>query len=330
MMNVNDFEKKQLIFVFLNQGERVSFSNDNIVIRDDEKKIKHQSTCYRIFALMIVGHITITTGIIQRSHKFGFPIFLMTPSMRVYDVIGRQMKGNVLLRKLQYAYASDELARHIILNKIKNQRLILNRQRKKSDGTKAAINSLDQYLEHLSIYDGGLLGMLGIEGSASRIYFKNHFNNIEWQGRKPRIKCDYVNSTLDIGYTILFNLVEALLNNYGFDEYCGVLHKQFYMRKSLVCDLVEPFRPIIDFQIKKAVNLHQCKEEDFDIVNGRWLLKWSKNAQYTDFITQPLLQQKRDLFIYIQSYYRAFMKQKPAQEFPIFNIEDDENDNIML
>ena len=31
--------------------------------------------------------------------------------------------------------------------------------------------------------------------------------------------------------------------------------KEFYMRKSLVCDLVEPLRPIIDQQVKKSINL---------------------------------------------------------------------------
>ncbi len=43
-----------------------------------------------------------------------------------------------------------------------------------------------------------------------------------------------------------------MLYIYGFDVFCGVLHRQFYMRKSLVCDVIEPFRPIIDLQIRKA------------------------------------------------------------------------------
>ncbi len=28
-------------------------------------------------------------------------------------------------------------------------------------------------------------------------------NNVLWQGRQPRIKRDYINSVLDIGYTVL-------------------------------------------------------------------------------------------------------------------------------
>ena len=73
-----------------------------------------------------------------------------------------------------------------------------------------------------------------------------YFDNVQWNGRKPRIKSDYVNVVLDIGYTMLFNIVDAMLQVYGFDTYYGVFHKCFYMRKSLVCDIMEPIRPIID------------------------------------------------------------------------------------
>ena len=87
------------------------------------------------------------------------------------------------------------------------------------------------------------------------------FEGLNWKGRKPRIKFDYINSSLDIGYTVLFTFIEVIANSFGFDIYVGVLHKQFYMRKSLICDFVEPFRTIIDEQVKKSINLKQIKEE---------------------------------------------------------------------
>lgn len=91
---------------------------------------------------------------------------------------------------------------------------------------------LDNELDYLEI--------MGIEGNAARVYFPRIFDNVNWNGRKPRVKNDYVNVTLDIGYTMLFNLVDAILQIYGFDTYYGVFHRCFYMRKSLVCDIMEP------------------------------------------------------------------------------------------
>ena len=322
MLNINEFEKKQIIFVFLSSGEKVSFSNDNIIVKDADGKIKHQSTCYRLFAVFVVGHITVTSGLIQRAHKFGFSIIFMTHGMRVYDFIGGKMEGNVFLRKHQYLYDDNELslAKHILENKIHNQLLNVSSLRNKSEELQAAVNQIQQCEELISSYKGDLAGILGIEGVAARIYFKNYFNNVEWLGRKPRIKNDYVNSTLDIGYTILFNILDALLNVYGFDTYCGILHKQFYMRKSLVCDFMEPFRTLIDKQVKKSINLGQCSQDDFDLVNHKYLLKWKKNNDYVRFLLEPILINRRALFLYVQTYYRSFMKQKPIKDYPIFTI----------
>jgi CRISPR-associated protein Cas1 len=132
--------------------------------------------------------------------------------------------------------------------------------RNKNELLQDAIRLLDEHIEKLKSQQLGLNQIMGLEGSAARTYFSQMFNMVVWNGRKARIKPDYINASLDIGYTILFNVIDALLNVYGFDEYYGVLHRCFYMRKSLVCDLQEPFRPIIDYATRKAVNLKQIKE----------------------------------------------------------------------
>ncbi len=110
-----------------------------------------------------------------------------------------------------------------------------------------------------------------------------------------------------------------MLNIYGFDTYCGVLHKQFYMRKSLSCDLIEPFRIIVDIQVRKSVNLKQFVKEDFEINNLSYRLKWDCNKKYVSILLSAILEHKNEIFIYIQSYYRAFIKSKRTEEFPIYN-----------
>ena len=91
MLNANDFNKKQIIFLIPKDGDKLTFSNDNIVVKDKNGKIKYQSTCYRLFMLCIVGNVSITSGLIQRSKKFGFSICLMTTSFKVYEVMGARM-----------------------------------------------------------------------------------------------------------------------------------------------------------------------------------------------------------------------------------------------
>lgn len=45
MLNASDFKKKQIIILFTNIGEKISFSNDNMVVKDKDGKIKFQTTC---------------------------------------------------------------------------------------------------------------------------------------------------------------------------------------------------------------------------------------------------------------------------------------------
>ena len=97
-------------------------------------------------------------------------------------------------------------------------------------------------------------------------------------------------------HTMLFNIVDAILQVYGFDTYYGVFHKCFYMRKSLVCDLMEPIRPVVDYQVRKSINLGQCKENDFEVINNRWCLKYKSNPQYIQFLMNAILEYKDDIF----------------------------------
>ncbi len=318
MLNANDFRKKQIIFLFTNEGDKLSFLNDNIIVKNKEG-IKYQSTCYRLFMICVVGNISITSGLIQRSKKFGFSICLMTTTFKVYEILGARMEGNTLLRKHQYEYTENDIGRKIEQNKIKNQSQVLKNIRGKNQIMKEGIELLDKMVVQLE-QPLEYLEVMGIEGNAARVYFSRVFDNVDWKGRKPRIKNDYVNVTLDIGYTMLFNIVDAILQVYGFDTYYGVFHKCFYMRKSLVCDLMEPIRPVVDYQVRKSINLGQCKENDFEVINNRWCLKYKSNPQYIQFLMNAILEYKDDIFLYIQQYYRFFMKRKSASEIPAFII----------
>ena len=293
MFTAPDFSKKQIVFVLFNEGEKLAFSNDNLVVKDSFGKVKFQCTCYRLFIIFAVGHTSITSALIQKAQKFGFYIALMD--------IG--------------------IAKIIVSNKMSNQLSELKSVRNKNDFVKESIKQISEYIKKIPT-TSNINELMAYEGLASKIYFKSHFNNVLWQGRQPRIKRDYVNSTLDIGYTLLFTFIDALLSSYGFDNYCGIMHTQFYMRKSLVCDIVEPFRVLIDHEVKKAINLKQIKEEDFIIINHQYRLKWDKSADYVKILMKPLLDNKEGIFAYIQSYYRAFMKELPPEKFPVFEIGD--------
>lgn len=319
-MSTRDFEYKQIAFVFTDEGEKISFKNDNLVVTDADGKVKHQSTCYRLFILFICGDYCLTTGLLDRSKKFGFSIVFMTPNLRVTSMIPSKAEGNVLLRKKQYMYEGKEIAAHVISNKIHNQCSLLKKKRKKTEEEKEIIAKLEQFEKGVLKPELNIQEIMGIEGISAKIYFKTLFSAYNWKSRQPRTKCDITNILMDIGYTILFNIVNALLEMYGFDVYVGILHTQFFHRKSLVCDLEEPFRPIIDSAILKALNLGQVKDDDFWKNQNQYILPWKNSKKYVGLILEAIMEYKNEIFIYLQSYYRAFMRDKAAGDFPVFEM----------
>lgn len=321
MMSTRDFEYKQIAFVFTSKGEKISFKNDNLVVCDGEGTIKHQSTCYRLFLLFICGDSCITSGLLDRASKFGFNIVLMSSNLRITKIIPSKAEGNVLLRKRQYSYDKNDIAAYVISNKIHNQNIQLKKRRQKSEQEKEIIKKLKQY--EVKVLENGLTSqeIMGIEGISAKLYFQSLFKDYNWKSRRPRVKHDITNCLLDIGYTILFNVINALLEMYGFDVYVGILHTHFFHRKSLVCDLEEPFRPIIDAALIKAMNLGQINEKDFWKNQEQYILPWKNSAPYIEIFIKAIMEYKNEIFIYIQSYYRAFMREKKIEEYPFFDME---------
>ena len=198
-----------------------------------------------------------------------------------------------------------------------NQKALLVKTRCKDACTAEAINACEAALHTLpDITDYSQL--MGLEGALAKVYFTAYFQHLPWHGRHARTKCDAMNVTLDIGYTILFNFMECNLHLFGFDLYIGVYHRLWFKRKSLVCDLVEPFRCIIDHTVLLAFNRKQFSEKDFTLTKNEYRLKHEKCADYYKVFFDALVKRKTEIFQYVQQFYRCFMAQKPATSYPLY------------
>ena len=321
MLSLPDFQYKQTaIHVSGGSREKLRFKADNIVIENEDGKIIFQHSCHRLFALFIIGETTLTTPALHHAVRFGFPIIIMNRNMKVVARINSGAEGNTLLRQKQYALDSAkhlEISKALLNLKIRNQASLLAQLRHLSVEDRKILNEL---LECNVNTAETISELLGIEGNASRKFFHAYFRPLQWKRREPRCRQDINNLLLDIGYTYLFNFVEGLLCIYGFDIYCGVCHTLFYQRKSLVCDIVEPFRCIIDRRLRKAHNLGQIDEKDFFIQDHRYNLQWKSQQKYIRLFMKDIIEEKEQLFMFCRDYYRWFMKDLPISQFPEYKI----------
>jgi len=315
-MSYPDFSQKQVLFLASQDTKDISFQNDNLLVRENGKKV-NQVPCSKIFALFIFGECTLTTVLIRKFTSYGIAIFLLKRNCQTFAAIGSQTEGNTLLRRKQYEEKNSlEIAKHLIANKLQNQILLLRSVRsEESFGHKQIAESIENILKDVPNAPD-IASLMGMEGSGAKLFFSCYFFGLGWHGRKPRTKYDIPNLLLDIGYTYMFNFVDALLRLYGFDTYCGNLHQEFYLRKSLACDIVEPFRCIIDKALRKAWNLKQVNEKDFTIHQGQYVLKFEQGYKYSRVFLEAIMAEKEGIFKFVQSYYRTIMNGK--SELPTF------------
>lgn len=323
MMSLPDFRYKQIIFYQSKDKEKLCFRADNLIIEDENKKVTLQHSCHRMFALFIIGNITITNVILRKARQFAFPIFLLNSNFHLDTSINNRAEGNTLLRKKQYSPEPWDFiaAKELVRQKINNQKILLKSLRYRSEDDNMAVNVFD----NISLDSANdRHSLMGIEGSSSKLFFKTYFRNLNWTRREPRCKRDINNLLLDIGYSYLFNFVDAILAIYGFDVYCGVYHTFFYQRKSLACDIMEPFRCIIDRRLRKAHNLKQIDTDDFFVDKNVVTLKYKSQGKYVRLFVKDIIDHKEDIFLYVQKYYRWIMKNSQPESFPIFEINNKE------
>lgn len=326
MFTTKDIEYRTVFVINCIHNRELRVSNGELLLEEpieesDKMKTLTKLPFQKILALFIIGHIRITTPLIEKCQKFGVALVVMKPSFRPVFYWSNSAEANFLLHQRQYEFSKDDIsiAKVIVMNKIQNQLKTLSDTRKKDGLTIQAQIELSKCIITIpQITDYNTL--MGIEGFTAKHYFAALFQGHEWHQRQPRTKCDSLNSTLDIGYTMLFNYIECFLRMFGFDLYVGVYHRMWFKRKSLVCDIMEPFRPIIDKTIRTSWNRKQISSSDYQVHKGEYRLKHEKNGDYCKLFFDALIPYKTDIFKYTQSYYRCFMGKKPITYYPTFNL----------
>lgn len=320
MFTHKDIEYRTIFFINCIQDRNLRVSNGELLLEEiSEKKTLTKLPFQKILAIFVVGHISITTPLIEKCQKNNVALVVMRQNLRPVFYWSNSAEANYLLRQKQYEYAKDNLliARVLVKNKIKNQLTLLNKTKQKNELVESAKQYCESILPTIStISDYNQL--MGTEGIAAKKFFEAYYQQYDWKSRMPRTKVDVLNATLDIGYTILFNYIECFVRMFGFDVYVGVYHRLWFKRKSLICDLVEPFRCVIDNTVRNAFAKKQFKKTDFTLIKNEYRLKYEKNGDYCRVFFDALVPYKMEIFKYIQNYYRCFMQGKLENEYPQF------------
>ncbi|MGI6577398.1 MAG: type I-C CRISPR-associated endonuclease Cas1c, partial [Eubacteriales bacterium] len=270
-------------------------------------------------SIVLFSNMGMSPKLMEKCVEDSISVCFMTSHGRFRARLVGPSRGNVLLRKKQYAVSEDKIlslsiSKNMVLGKIFNEKWQVERYLRdyplRIDTAEMRNNSdkLSDYLKFVRQADS-LESLRGYEGTAQVIYFNSFdhmiLNNKEdfyFRGRNKRPPLDRINCLLSFFYTLLANDTAAALEAVGLDAYVGFMHTDRSGRVSLALDMMEEFRcTCVDRFVLSVVNRKQVAADDFEInENGSVIIKdeprkvllkeWQKRKQ--EMLTHPFLKEK--------------------------------------
>lgn len=171
----------------------------------------------------------------------------LVPYYNSYDCSGK-IKAQINWRdEVKGAVWSD-----IVAEKIRKQADYLNELKKDSEA-----DMLQSYIAQIELYD-----VTNREGHAAKVYFNALFGMDFTRSQE-----NAVNAALNYGYGIILSAFNREITSHGYLTQLGIFHNNMFNHFNLSCDLMEPFRILIDRKVK-SMNFYDFSAEEKHIIVG--------------------------------------------------------------
>jgi CRISPR-associated protein Cas1 len=261
------------------QGLSIGKTGTVLQVKDRTRKVVQEARLIDVSQVNVFGNVTISAPAIQELCRAEKPIAHFSAGGWFYALTHAIGPHNAYLRAEQFHKADSptfcrRVASRIVAAKIRNQRTLL--QRNHIEPPKLVLDGLRRLAvraeETVAIDE-----LLGIEGTAARLYFEQFSGMIKadetegvddfrfaFEQRNRRPPRDPINALLSLAYSLLARDLTVVCASIGFDPYWGFYHQPRYGRPALALDLMEMFRPLIaDSAVLTAINTRMVTTADF-------------------------------------------------------------------
>lgn len=258
-----------MILFITEQGSRVVKQGRVLMIYKNGEKV-FMYPLENITQLVLMGRIEISTALLSLLMREGVDTLLMTRDGRYKGKVTGPVSKNIFVREEQFRRREKPdvclaISRSIIHSKVVNSRNMLRRHHQAV--YKDSRNRIENALKSIQAVKS-LPALRGLEGSFAAYYFSLFPRLLDgrfpFKKREKHPPPDPVNAMLSLGYTLLFNIIYALVEAAGLDPYAGFFHQSSYGHPALVSDLMEPYRaPIVDRLVIEMIRKEQVTPDDF-------------------------------------------------------------------
>ena len=255
------------MIIRISEGDKISISNNRLIVLNNinsegellEIEEKRGIALKDIRAIVIenpYSSISIAALIELNKNKINLIICneKYQPQLQVMDLFSNYKVTERLGEQIKWSEDKKvEAFKQIIIKKITHQKEML-----EFVGQVEGAEQLLALIENLK--NKTLITsqeIVSIEGVAARTYFQKLFS-----GDFRRFSGDFRNMALDYGYTIVRTLVSKTTVAKGLHPTLGIQHSSIFNSYNLVDDLMEIFRPMIDYIV-----YFNLKEEEIDTLS---------------------------------------------------------------
>lgn len=234
--------------IVINAAARLSFGTGCLVIEGDSGKTEIPISAIDILFIQSL-QVSITGYLLNELANAGVCVILcdekFNPNSQIVPMHANGLSSGRLLEQIKWTDENKEkMWRKIVGQKITAQGKLL----KELFGD----NPLKKYES----------GDKNFEALAARRYF------IELFGKSfNRDSGGDINSALNYGYAILRSLFTRAVVYFGFNDALGIHHCNASNQFNLSCDLMEPFRPFVDFIVWQNRDRAFDKDMKFILMN---------------------------------------------------------------
>ena len=212
---------------------KLTYKDGYLVIRNDNVQMIHLSEIKSI--IIEDGMTSITSYLINELSNQKIKLIFCdekhNPSSEIVPYYANTNTSKRIQQQIEWKMdKKQKVWNEIVKMKILNQaRLLEKRGISESEKIKQYINCRDN--EDITVK----------EGYVAKEYFSYLFGN-----EFKREKADNTNIALDYGYSIILSMVNREIVNKGYITQIGIGHKSQFNYFNFSCDLMEPFRPLVD------------------------------------------------------------------------------------
>ncbi len=225
--------------------------------------------------IVVIGKQLVETSVLHRLAEQGIAVVFLSGRMQAFrGRLSGRLHNHARLRHRQYAEAGGplalELARSWIGAKLDGQATLLRdaaEARPDQRGGLVRAAGLIEETRAKAAEAGSVERLRGLEGGAAAAYFGAlpavFPPSLGFAGRQRRPPRDPVNALLSLTYTLAHWEWVRECEVIGLDPLIGFYHELDYGRESLACDLMEPFRPVVDRWVWELFRTRQFEARDF-------------------------------------------------------------------